>query len=402
MIDLELSKKHEETRQNLRMVAEHMMRPYSRKYDKAEHTAPVEMEEVAKLLRENRPVASAKDKGSDAADESRVKNGANLMAVTAYESLCWGDVGLMLAMPDRGLGNAAISAVATPEQLEKFGGRFAAMAITEPGTGSDSANISTTAVLDGDEYVLNGEKIYVTDGGRCDIIVVWATLDKSLGKAAIKSFIVEKGTPGCEVARLEHKLGIRASDTAAINFTDCRIPKGNLLGNPEVATSAEGRKKAFGGVMQTFDNTRPPVAAMAIGVARAALDMTREILEREGVTLDFSKSRRNAKAIEAELYRMEAEWNAARLLVQKAAWMADNKEPNSMEASMCKAKAGRMGNYVTLKCVELCGSLGYAETELLEKFARDSKIIDIFEGTQQIQQLIVARRVLGKSSSELK
>jgi acyl-CoA dehydrogenase len=399
MINPELSPRHEETRLQLRQVAEHMMRPYSRKYDKAEHTEPVEMQEVAKLLATARPVASSK-KGDDEA--GAVKNGANLMAVTAYESLCWGDVGLMLSMPGRGLGNAAISAVATPEQLEKFGGRFAAMAITEPGAGSDSANISTSAALDGDEWVLNGEKIYVTDGGRCDVVVVWATLDKSLGKAAIKSFLVEKGTPGCEVVRLEHKLGIRASDTAAINFTDCRIPKENILGNPDIATNAEERKKSFGGVMQTFDNTRPPVAAMSIGVARAALDLAREILEREGVTLDYASNPLNSTALQAELYRMEAEWSAARLLVQRAAWMADNRQPNSKEASMCKAKAGRMGNQVTLRCVELCGSLGYQETDLLEKFARDSKILDIFEGTQQIQQLIVARRVLGKSSSELK
>jgi len=399
MINLELSAQHREVRDGLRQVAEHMLRPYSRKYDKAEHSYPKELEEVAKLLGGTRPVASAK---SAPADESGVRNGANLMTVAAYESLCWGDVGLMLAMPGRGLGNAAISAVGTPEQVEKFGSRYASMAITEPGTGSDSANISTTAVLDGDEWVINGEKIYVTAGERSDVVVVWATLDKSLGKAAIKSFIVEKGTPGCEVTRLEHKLGIRASDTAAISFTDCRIPKGNLLGNPEIASDEEGRKKAFGGVMQTFDNTRPAVAAMAVGVARAALDLTRELLAREGVELDYGRKPGNGSAVAAELYKMEAEWNAARLLVQRAAWMADNQQPNSTQASMCKAKAGRMGNYVTLRCVELCGSLGYAETELLEKFARDSKIIDIFEGTQQIQQLIVARHVLGKSSSELK
>ncbi|MEP5763427.1 MAG: acyl-CoA dehydrogenase family protein [Halieaceae bacterium] len=398
MINLELNEKHQETFGNLRQVAEHMIRPYSRKYDKAEHSYPKEMEEVAKLLASARPVASAKS----APGEEGVKNGANLMTVTAYEAMCWGDVGLMLAMPGRGLGNAAISAVGTPEQVEKFGKRYAAMAITEPGAGSDSANISTTAVLDGDEWVINGEKIYVTDGDRCDVVVVWATLDKSQGKAAIKSFLVEKGTPGCEVTRLEHKLGIRASDTAAISFSDCRIPRENILGKAEIATNAEERKKAFGGVMQTFDNTRPPVAAMSIGVARAALDLTREMLAREHIELDFDISPANASAIEAELYKMEAEWSAARLLVQRAAWMADNRQANSMEASMCKAKAGRMGNYVTLRCVELCGSLGYAETELLEKFARDSKILDIFEGTQQIQQLIVARRLLGKSSSELK
>ncbi len=399
MINLELNAKHRETYSNLMQVAQHMMRPYSRKYDREEHTYPREMEDVAKLIAGNRSAGAA---GGGSPDSGEIKNGASLMSVTAMEAMSWGDVGLMLALPGSGLGNAAINAVGTPEQVKKYGKSYAAMCITEPGTGSDSANVSTTAVADGDEWVLNGEKIFVTDGERCDTLVVWATLDRSLGKAAIKSFIVEKGTPGCEVTRLEHKMGIRASDTAAITFADCRIPKENILGTAAVATNAEERKKAFGGVMQTFDNTRPPVASMAIGVARAALDLSREILAKEGVELDFDKKPGSVSAIQAELYKMEAEWNAAKLLVQKAAWMADNKQPNSMEASMCKAKAGRMGNYVTLRCVELCQSLGYSENELLEKFARDSKILDIFEGTQQIQQLIVARRVLEKSSSELK
>ena len=381
------------------MLAEHMMRPYSRKYDKEEHTYPKEMEEVAKLIGGARSNPSGPKTSIPA---GTVVNGGNMGAVVGLFGLCWGDVGLFLAMPGSGLGNAAITAVGTPEQVEKYGGSYAAMCITEPGTGSDSASISTTAVADGDEWVLNGEKIYVTDGERCDTLVVWATLDKSLGKAAIKSFIVEKDTPGCEVTRLEHKLGIRASDTAAISFNDCRIPKTNILGSAELATDAEGRKKAFGGVMQTFDNTRPPVAAMAIGASRAALDMSRELLKEEGVELKFDKKPANLTAVEAELCQMEAEWHGARLLVLKAAWMADNKMPNSMEASMCKAKAGRVGNNITLRCVALCQSLGYSENILLEKFARDSKILDIFEGTQQIQQLIVARRVLEKSSSELK
>ena len=297
-------------------------------------------------------------------------------------------------------GSEAIKDRYLPDSIA--GKKIGCLCITEPFGGSDVSGMRTTAIKDGDEWVINGEKIYVTDGERSDTLVVWATLDKSLGKAAIKSFIVEKGTPGCEVTRLEHKMGIRASDTAAITFSDCRVPRENILGSPDIATDAESRKKAFGGVMQTFDNTRPPVAAMAIGVARAALDLAEELLAAEGVTLDYDRKPVNLSALEAALYEMEADWQAARLLVQKAAWMADNRQPNSMEASMCKAKAGRMGNEVTLRCVELCQGLGYSEQHLLEKFARDSKILDIFEGTQQIQQLIVARRLLGKSSSELK
>src|SRR5437870_3568794 len=158
---------------------------------------------------------------------------------------------------------------------------MAAMAITEPDCGSDSAAIRTTATLDGDHYVLNGEKIFITAGERADAIVVWATLDKSKGRAAIKSFVVEKGTPGFEVVRVEHKLGIRASDTAVLRFENCRVPRENLLGTPEINTA-----QGFAGVMQTFDNTRPLVAAMAIGVARAALDETRQILSAAGVTID--------------------------------------------------------------------------------------------------------------------
>jgi acyl-CoA dehydrogenase len=311
--------------------------------------------------------------------------------------MCWGDVGLLLSMPRQGLGNSAIASVADDEQRARFDGVWASMAITEPGTGSDSANITTTAILDGDDYVINGEKIYVTSGGRSDAVVVWATLDRSLGRAAIKSFFVPKGTPGMRVDRLEHKLGIRASDTATIVFDNCRVPAENLLGSPEVDT-----KQGFAGAMATFDNTRPLVASMAIGCARASLDLTRELLEQAGVVVDYDRPAITQSAAAARFLQLESDWEAAQLLVLQAAWMADNRKPNSLEASMAKAKAGRVGSDVTLSCVELAGSVGYSENELLEKWARDSKILDIFEGTQQIQLLIVARRVLGLSSRELK
>ena len=311
--------------------------------------------------------------------------------------LCWGDVGLALSIPRQGLGNAAITAVANAEQKKRFKGLWAAMAIPEPGAGSDSANIRTTARLDGDEWVLDGEKIYVTSGSRADAVVVWATLDRNLGRAAIKSFVVPRGTPGMEVVRLDRKMGIRASDTASITLTDCRIPKENLLGTADIDT-----KKGFSGVMQTFDNTRPVVAAMGVGVARAALEHARELFAQEGVDIRYRGPLFAKRAVEAELIRMEAEWEAGRLLMLKAAWMADNGIPNSTEASMSKAKAARVANEITLRCVELCGGLGYSEEGLLEKWARDSKIIDIFEGTQQIQLLIIARRLLGKRSSELR
>lgn len=395
MINLELPEKLEGVAQLMRAVAQNVLRPISRKYDTQEHDVPVELAALDRRKQGGARAAAAKG-----GDGEGVKNGANLASVISIEQMCWGDVGLMLSVPGAGLGNAAINAVATPAQKERFGHMYASMAITEPASGSDSGSIGTTARLDGDEWVIDGEKIFVTAGGRCDAVVVWATVDKTRGKAAIKSFVVPKGTPGMEVVKLEHKLGIRASDTATILFTNCRIPKDNILGKVEV--SGGGKREAFGKVMQTFDNTRPGVAAMSIGCARAALDLARELLEREGQTFDFDKAVWDASAIEAEMYRMEADWEAARLLVMRAAWMADNGQPNSMEASMAKAKAGRVGNAITLRCVELCGTLGYSEETLLEKFARDSKILDIFEGTQQIQQLIVARRLLNKSSAELR
>ena len=301
-----------------------------------------------------------------------------------------------MAMPRQGLGNSAIAAVANEEQLQRFHGAWAAMAITESGCGSDSAAIRTTATKDGDDYILNGEKIFVTSGDRADAVVVWATLDKKLGRSAIKSFVVTKGTPGMKVERLEHKLGIKSSDTATISFINCRVPAANLLGHAEIDVA-----KGFAGVMETFDNTRPLVAAMAIGCAKASLERIKEIF-KDQLDSTYATPYLQSSNIAAQIYHMEAEWEAARLLMLKAAWMADNHKPNSREASIAKAKAGRIGNEITLKCVELAAAIGYNETELLEKWARDSKILDIFEGTQQIQQLIIARRELGKSSSELK
>jgi acyl-CoA dehydrogenase len=271
------------------------------------------------------------------------------------------------------------------------------MAITEPEAGSDSASIRTTAVLDGDSYVLNGEKIYVTSGERADLVVVWATLDRSKGRAAIKSFVVERSNPGLKLDRLEHKLGIRASDTAAFRLEDCRVPKDDMLGSPDIDV-----KQGFGGAMQTFDNTRPLVAGMAVGLTRACLEEARKRLDEAEVPIDYDAPALTQTAAAARFLEMEADYEAAHLLTLQAAWMADNGKPNSLQASMAKAKAGRTCVDVALGCVELCGSLGYSESDLLEKWARDAKILDIFEGTQQIQLLIIARLLLGKTSAELR
>jgi acyl-CoA dehydrogenase len=400
-INLEMPKKLQAVIDMAHDGAAEMLRPISRKYDLSEHAYPIELDTLADLfegMSEANTISFAGAEAFRGADGPKENvNGANMSALVNAIEISWGDVALLLSVPYQGLGNAAISSVATEEQLERLGKVWAAMAITEPGFGSDSAAVTTTARLDGDEYMINGEKIYVTAGSRASHIVVWATLDKTKGRAAIKSFIVPREHPGVTVERLEHKLGIKASDTAAIRFDNARIPKENLLGSPEIQVD-----KGFAGVMETFDNTRPIVAAMAVGVARASLEQLRKILTDAGVEISYDKPAHAQSAPAAEFLRMEAEWEAGYLLTLRSAWQADNKIPNSKEASMGKAKAARVASDVTLKAVEMAGTTGYSEETLLEKWARDSKILDIFEGTQQIQQLVVARRLLGLSSAQLK
>ncbi|AXT84901.1 acyl-CoA dehydrogenase [Aeromicrobium sp. A1-2] len=404
MINLETPRKFRPFVKQAHQVAEEFLRANSRKYDLAEHAYPKELDLLASLVdgmgdsgQGQGAGAAGVGRDDDEAGSKKVRNGTNLSSVLSIIEMCWADVGLLLSMPRQGLGNSAIAAVANEEQLERFKGTWASMAITEPSFGSDSAAVTTTAVKDGDAYVLNGEKIFVTAGERSDSVVVWATLDKDLGRAAIKSFLVPKSLPGIRVERLEHKLGIRSSDTAVIVLEDCRVPAENLLGNAEIDT-----KQGFAGAMATFDNTRPLVAGMAVGCARAALEDTRRLLEEAGVVIDYDRPVQSQSYAAATFIAMEADWEAALLLTLEAAWLADNRKPNSMEASMAKAKAGRVGNEITLRCVELVGTLGYSEHELVEKWSRDSKILDIFEGTQQIQQLIVARRLLDLTSSQLR
>ena len=335
MINLETPRKFSGLIDQANQVAREIFRPNSRKYDRDEHRYPKELDTLAALL--DGMTAAGGNSGAGAAGVRRDvvsgegnRNGSNLSTVLGAMELCWGDVGLLLSMPRQGLGNSAIASVANEEQLARFKGRWAAMAITEPGCGSDSAAIRTTAVKDGNDYVLNGEKIYVTAGERAELVVVWATLDKSLGRAAIKSFVVEKGTPGFELVRLEHKLGIRASDTAAFVLKNCRVPAENLLGDPEINV-----EKGFAGVMQTFDNTRPLVAAMALGVTRACLEETEKLLKIAGVRIDYLKPSNSQSAAAAEFIRMQADFEAARLLTLQAAWMADNRKPRSNGNQRC-------------------------------------------------------------------
>src|ERR1700742_882475 len=287
-INLELPGKMHAVIEKAHQGAAEMMRPIARNYDLKEHAYPVELDTLAELFAGASEAGTLDMAGANglraSENNGENRNAANMAAALQALEASWGDAAMLLSIPFQGLGNAAVSAVATDEQLERLGRVWAAMAITEPSFGSDSAAVSTTAKLDGDEYVINGEKIYVTAGSRATHIVVWATLDKNLGRAAIKSFIVPREHPGVSVERLEHKLGIKASDTAVLRFDNVRIPTDNLLGNPEIHV-----EKGFAGVMETFDNTRPIVAAMAVGVARAALEDLRKILTEAGIEISYDK-----------------------------------------------------------------------------------------------------------------
>jgi acyl-CoA dehydrogenase len=214
----------------------------------------------------------------------------------------------------------------------------------------------------------------------------------------MRAFVVEGGTPGVKVTKLEQKMGIRVSDTAAISLVEARVPFENILGSPTVETNTAGFKKA----MATFDATRPLVAATGIGVARAALEFLQEKLAENGVQIRHGMPRQKLTSIERDVIDMEIMLKSAWLMVIKATWMADNKKPNALEASMSKVKAGDVTTKITQKVVEILGPLGYSREFLAEKWFRDAKITDIYEGTGQINRLVVARQVLGYSGSELR
>jgi acyl-CoA dehydrogenase len=318
----------------------------------------------------------------------------------------WGDYSVRLRRSTRGgLGNAALAAAGTDEQKAKWGDLLLSMAITEPGCGSDPSRVSTTATLDEEtnEWILNGEKIFVTTGIRANGVVLWATIDKSAGRAGIKSFLVEKGTPGFEVPHKEKKLGIRADDTAAYVFKDCRIPRENLLGLDESIPKASSG--GFRGVMKTFNMTRPLTAAMGLGIAEAAIDFTRDELEAAGVLLDYTSGPGGMGRLSAaaeKFMRLEALFEASKLTTLQCGWMAGQGLPNNLESSVCKAHAGSSVRQITQGCIEILGSVGVSRELLLEKWMRDSRITDIYEGTGEIQRLIIARGLLDYTRADLK
>jgi acyl-CoA dehydrogenase len=396
-IDFELDDTVKVVRDFVHAFAQETLRPLAREADTKEQL-PVETIRQLGELAGNRASVMPEERVESSGD--RKKKIAAMIAVVGSEELAWGDAAVLLNIPGPGLAAPSIIASGTEDQKKRFlrdifnvdadEPRFGALAVTEAQAGSDVSNVQMTAVKDGDEWVLNGTKVFCTNGARAEIVVVNATVDKSLGREGQKFFVVPKGTRGFSVGKLEKKLGIRASETAELLFDDCRVPFDNILGGAE---ALEPKGSGFKGTMKAFDSSRPSVAAMALGIGRAAYEYARDwVAEELPMTTSFPRK----AAIEQKLAQMKRELGAARSLVWQAAWMADNEIPNSAQASMSKAYAPQAAMRACIGAIQILGPEGYSKKHLVEKWFRDIKVYDIFEGTGQIQRVVISRKVLGR------
>ena len=330
-----------------------------------------------------------------------------LMMGIVNEELFWGDAGIALAIFGTGLAVAGIMNNGTPEQImtwipQCFGTaedvKLGAFCVTEPGAGSDVSSLRTRARKDGSDWVLNGTKCFITNGGIADVHVVVATIDPALGARGQASFIVPPGTPGLSQGKKEKKMGIRASHTAEVILDDVRIPPECLLGGEEklearLARAREGGKTSSQAAMRTFEASRPIVGAQAIGIARAAYEFALEYAKERN---QFGRAIIENQAIAFTLADMATEIDAARMLVYRALWLARNGDGyQNAEGSMSKLKAGRTAVWVTERAIQILGGYGYIRDFPVERWHRDAKIHTIFEGTSEIQQLVIARAISG-------
>lgn len=286
------------------------------------------------------------------------------------------------------LGTWPIYKFGTPEQKEKYlrklltGEMLGAFALTEPGAGTDAAAGRTTAVFEGNEWVLNGSKIFITNGGYADVYVVTAMTDSSKGTKGISAFIVDKNSPGFSVGEKEHKMGIKASSTTPLYFSNCRIPQENLLGK-----TGEGFKIA----MQTLDGGRIGIAAQALGIAQGAFEAA---INYSKERIQFGKPISAQQAIQWMIADMAVEIDAARLLVYRASWNKDNGLPYSKEAAMAKVFAAETSSRVASRAIQIHGGYGYTENYPVERAYRDAKITELYEGTSEVQRMVIAGNVL--------
>jgi acyl-CoA dehydrogenase len=411
-IEFSVSKKQLEMRDAIRNMAKHVIRPQALTWDREKSIPEDFLRNMARLATSMGSNAMRSGLGEDgkhgardaqdAAEADTKKKaeglGTQLGSVLASEELAWGDAGLLLCLPGPGLGGPPVRASGTAEQKKRFFSvfkdlegplRWGAYGLTEPSAGSDVAGIRTSCRKDGKHWVLNGRKCYITNGARASWTVIFATIDPALGRAGHRAFVVEKGTPGFGVGRIEDKMGLRASETAELVLEDCRVPEDNLLGGEERYVTKEG----FMTAMKTFDNTRPLVAAMACGIGRAAYEYARDFVKDNYV---LARPIPRYAAIAERLAKVSRGLEAARTLTWRAAWMADEGLANAKEASMCKATAGQAAIRACIEAIEICGAEGSLarDHQLLEKWFRDIKVYDIFEGTGQIQRIVISKRLI--------
>ncbi|HYR61023.1 MAG TPA: acyl-CoA dehydrogenase family protein [Actinomycetota bacterium] len=388
MIDFALDDRMEALREFLHGFAVEELRPRARAADVLGTVEPEVIARLGEMAGNRAAIVPAPSHEEGARSDTMV-------AVVGGEELAWGDAAMILNIPGPGLAGTAISAEGTPDQQRRFltevfdgaGPRFGAMAVTEAQAGSDVSNIRTTAVRDGDEWVLNGTKVFCTNGARADVLVVNATIDPGAGRSGQRLFVVLKGTPGLRVGRIERKLGLTASQTAELIFDGCRIPFDHIVGGEAALSPASG----FKGTLRAFDASRPGAAAMAVGIGRAAFEYVAAWQRTE-----IPRHSRRRPFVEARLAATDRELAAARALCRRAAWMADNQVPNSKEASMAKASGPRAALRACVSAIEIMGPEGYSKEHLVEKWFRDIKVYDIFEGTGQIQRVVIGRHILGR------
>jgi acyl-CoA dehydrogenase len=391
-VDFALNEEQQEFKDRARAFARDVIRPAARLHDEQESTP---WEVIKEARRQGFQGLEAIQRSASDADGQ--------MQVISAEEFHWGCAGIALAISGSGLAAAGIASSGTPEQIarwvpECFGAgdevKLGAYAVTEPQAGSDVKSLKTTAKREGDEWVLNGTKVFITNGGIADVHVVVATVDPTLGTRGQASFVIGKDTPGLSQGKKESKLGIRASHTAEVILEDCRIPAENLLGGEEklekkLQRGREGKKSRGADALATFEITRPLVGASALGIAQAAYEWTLEHLDgqSEGGTPLLQTQR-----IQQTLADVATEIEAARLLVQRAAWMGRNGIPmRGGQGSMSKLKAGDVTMWATTTLMDLVGPDAWSTESPLEKFFRDAKIYQLFEGTAEIQRMVISR-----------
>jgi alkylation response protein AidB-like acyl-CoA dehydrogenase len=405
-MDFGVSDEQREFRTQCRQFAAEVIRPVAAKHD-ADESTPWEV------------IKAARERGLEGIDHIQRLAGDpdGQFSVIYAEELHWGCAGIALAISGSSLAAAGLAASGTPEQIAKwvpecFGMgdeiKLGAYAVTEPQAGSDVKSLRTTAKLDGDEWVLNGTKVFITNGGIADVHVVVATVDPELGHRGQASFVIPKGTPGLEQGKKESKLGIRASHTAEVILEDCRVPVDNLLGGMEKlerklerARSGKSSGRASN-ALATFELTRPVVGASALGIAQAAYEWTLSYLDNGASAdplasyLDESSTAGRPplerQGIQQRLADVATEIEAGRLLVQRAAWMGRNGVPmTGGQGSMSKLKGGDVAMWATRACMDLVGPYAQTADCPLEKWFRDAKIYQLFEGTAEIQRMVISR-----------